>query len=302
MTANVHTLMQHAFNRWIAVVLAGVLCFSLAPSTALAQNGSDDQERQEQMEQLKESFNQGRQAAQAGNHDQAYEQLEQALALAEELEQSGAAVQIREQFLVPLSKKWGNEALDNENYEEALAHFEKGIEYTESDPYMHYGRGLALINMDEQEEAFEALQQAIEIGNETGDTRTAGLATERIRDEFLARASEALNAQNPTMEQANAAIEALDEMREYVDPNDRSLFYRARALYERGDYEEAISAAQQGLSMHQGSRSDAAGYHFVIGESQMELDNVQAACQSFEQATFGDYKARADHYLENECQ
>lgn len=301
MTVNLPTYMRHVANRWVAVAFAGLLCLSLAPSPTLAQNGGDE-ERQQKMEQLKQSFNAGRQAAQADNREEAYSQFEQALELAQELEQESAARQVRGKFLVPLSKKWGNEALENENYEQAELHFNKGIEYTDSDAYMHYGLGLALINQDQTEEAFEALQRAIEIGNQTGDTRTAGLATERIRDEFLARASEALNAQNPTNQQANAAIEALDEMREYVDPSAQSLFYRARALYERGDFEQAVQAAQSGLDMHQGSRSDAAGYYFVIGESQMELGQTAQACQTFQQATYGDYRARAEHYLENECQ
>lgn len=300
MTVNVQTFMRHVANRWVLVAFAGLLCLSLAPAPTLAQNGGE--ERQQQMEQLKQSFNAGRQAAQADNPDEAYPQLEEALALAEELEQEGAAAQIRQEFLIPIAKNWGNNALENENYEDALFHFEKGIEHTDTDAYMHYGRGLALINLGEADEAFDALQQAIEIGNETGDTRTAGLATERIRDEFLAMASEALNAQNPTVAQANAAIEALDEMREYVEPNDRSLFYRSRALYERGDYEPAIETAQSGLEVHQGSRSDAAGFYFVIGESHMELGNTAQACQAFQQATYGDYQARAEHYLENECQ
>jgi tetratricopeptide (TPR) repeat protein len=156
--------------------------------------------------------------------------------------------------------------------------------------------------MDSTEAGLNTLQQAIEVGNETGNTRVTGLATERIRDEFLAQASEALNAQNPTSSQIQTALDALDEMEQYVDPNAQSLFYRARALFEQGQYEEALSTAQEGLDMHQGSRSDAAKYYFIVAESQMNLGNEQAACQTFEQAAYGDYQARAQHYLKNDCQ
>jgi hypothetical protein len=34
----------------------------------------------------------------------------------------------------------------------------------------------------------------------------------------------------------------------------------------------------------------------------MKLGNEQSACQTFEKAAFGDYKARSDHYLKNECE
>ncbi|MEF8797263.1 MAG: tetratricopeptide repeat protein, partial [Salinivenus sp.] len=185
---------------------------------------------------------------------------------------------------------------------EALTHFEKGIEYAENDAYMYYGKGLALVNMDSTEAGLKTLQRAIEVGNQTGNTRVTGLASSRIRDEFLARASEALNAQNPTSSQIQTALDALDEMREYVDPNAQSLFYRGRALFEQGQYQTALETARQGLDMHQGSRSDAAKYYFIIAESQMNLGNEQSACQTFQQAAYGDYQARAQHYLKNDCQ
>ena len=213
---------------------------------------------------------------------------------------SNAADQISG-YLQKLPKNWGNTAVENENWSDALTHFEKGIEHAENDAYMYYGKGLALVNMDSTQAGLETLQQAIEVGNETGNTRVTGLATQRTRDEFLARASEALNAENPSSSQIQTALDALDEMREYVDPNAQSLFYRSRALFEGGQYQEALDTAQQGLDMHQGSRSDAAKYHFIIAESQMELGNTQTACQTFEQAAYGDYQARAQHYLKNDC-
>ncbi|MFB6285730.1 MAG: tetratricopeptide repeat protein, partial [Candidatus Bipolaricaulia bacterium] len=138
--------------------------------------------------------------------------------------------------------------------------------------------------------------------NKTGNTKVAGMATERTRDEFLAKASKALQGENPSAEQISTAIEALDKMREYVEPNAESLYYRSRAHLKAGRYEQAIQTARRGLDMHQGSRSDAAKYYFVIAESQKQLGNKAEACETYKNATYGDYKARAEHYLKNECQ
>jgi len=33
----------------------------------------------------------------------------------------------------------------------------------------------------------------------------------------------------------------------------------------------------------------------------METGNKASACETFNNATYGDYEARANHYLENEC-
>jgi tetratricopeptide (TPR) repeat protein len=270
---------------------------SLGAVPVLAQNGSNAA----QLEELKSAYANFQQAAKQGNHNAAYTHLSDAIRLADEVGQSGALSKLQN-FQQRLPTKWGNEALNAESYSQALTHFEKGIEWSPQDAYVHYGKGLALVNMDSTEAGLEAMREAIQVGEETGNTRVTEIATERIRDEFVSQASQTLSKQNPSTSDANTALEALDQMREYVDPSASSLFYRASALFAKGEHDQAIATAREGLSMHQGSRSDAAKYHFIIGESQFQSGNQSAACQTFQQAAYGDYKARAEHYLENECQ
>lgn len=275
-------------------IFALLLAVALSAPPVLAQ---EQTEEQQQLEQLKQVYAQGVQAASNNETDAAYDYFEEALQLAEATEQSGAAQKIQ-QYLTQLPRQWGTEALKNEDYETALEHFDRGLESAPDAPTLHYNRGIALINLDREEEAMESLMEAIEQGQATGDQSTAQMATERIQDEYVSRASEVLNAQNPSQEQATQAIEYLDQLEEYVDPDARAYFYRATALYHLDQYEEAIAAARQGLDIFNGSRSDAARYHFVIGESYVALDNIEAAKEEFQQAAFGDYAARAEHYLE----
>lgn len=276
-----------------------VLVLFLGAAPALAQ--SSGQDKAAKMKKLKAAYAQFQKAAKSNDHETAYSQLETAVSLAEELEQSGALQQLQ-RFQQNLPTEWGNGALESENYERALYHFNHGIDYTPQDAYVYYGKGLALVNMDSTEAGLAAMREAISVGQNTGNSRVVEIATERIRDEFVSQASQVLSKQNPSTSDANTALEALDQMREYVDPSATSFFYRASALFAKGQLQQAISAAQEGLSMHQGSRSDAAKYHFIIGESQFQLGNKSSACQTFENAAYGDYKARAEHYLENECQ
>lgn len=295
MTVNTLILPQ-SLRRLLSGALALLLVAAFSAAPALAQDGGQS-EKQQQLEQLKQTYAQAVQAAKQNEASTAYENFEEALRLAQATEQQGAAQKIQ-QYLVQLPKQWGNDALKNKEYEEALTHFEKGLEHDEEAAYMHYGKGLALINLDREEEAMESLTTAIEQGQATGDQNTARLATERIQDHYVALASEALNAQNPTQAQATQAIEYLDAMEEYVDPDADAYFYRATALYHLNQYEEAIAAARQGLDLFNGSRSDEAKYHFVIGESYVALDNIEAAKEEFRQAAYGDYAPRAEHYLE----
>ncbi|PQJ35600.1 hypothetical protein BSZ35_14205 [Salinibacter sp. 10B] len=306
MTATVQTNMRTHITRWAAAALTVALIGGIGPVSALAQNGGGSSSgsgaaKKEKIQQLKKSFRSGLQAAKANESTQAYTQLEQALQLAQDIGHDGATTKITG-YLQKLPKNWGNTAIENENWGQALTHFEKGAKYAQDDAYMYYGKGLALVNMDSTQSGLKTLRQAIEVGNRTGNTRVSDLATSRIRDEFLAKASKALNAQNPTTAQADTALATLDRMGEYVEPNASSMYYRSRALFEKQQFQQAIDAAEQGLDMHQGSRSDAAKYHFIVAESQMKLGSKETACQRFEQASFGDYKARAEHYLKNDCQ
>ena len=266
-----------------------------APAT-FAQNGG----QKEKLKNLKTAYAQGIRAAKQSNASVAYQQLERAQQLAQETEQSGAAQKIG-QYLAQLPKQWGNKALKNNDYEAALRHFNKGIEHSPNQPYLYYGKGLTLINLERESDAMDAMTQAISMGEETGDMRTANLATTRIQEHYISEASKVLSAQNPSRSQANEAISYLDEMENYVDANAKAHFYRATALFNLGQLEQATNVAEQGLDMHEGSRSSAAKYHYVIGESQMQLGNKSAACSQFNQANYGDYSARAQHYLENEC-
>jgi len=295
MNATVRHIVHRASHRVLLPVLT--IAFALFVTPALAQSGSDPK-----VEELKTTFAAAMSAAKQGNAEEAYPKLEKSLQLANEAEQSGAASQIEDR-MVKLAKNWGNKALKEKSYQEAMMHFEKGTEYAPTDAYMVYGMGLAQINQEGMVgDAVQTLQKAITVAEENGDRKTANLATERIRQEFVSRASQALNVQNPGPTEATEALEALDEMRQYVGASAKSLFYRATAQYSQRNYEEAIATAEEGLEMHRGSRTSAAKYHFVVAESLMRNGDTAAACSRFEQSAFGDYKARSEHYLENECE
>lgn len=300
---NIHWLPRALVTRWTVVAFACLLGLQLGVGSALAQSESSlsAEQKKKLKKELQQTYKEGAQAGNEENYEVAAARFEESIQLAQKLGLDNLVGKI-ENNLIESLKGAGNAALNQENYEGALSHYNKLQEYTDNDPAVHYNLGLALVNMDDSTEAgLQSLERAIDIGNETGNTRVAGLATERIRDEFLARASEALQGDNPSQAQIDEALDALDQMREYVEPNANALFYRATALFEDGQYEQAMQTAQEGLDMHQGSRSDAAKFHYVIGESQMELGNEASACGTFENAAYGDYEARANHYLENEC-
>ncbi|WP_103030320.1 tetratricopeptide repeat protein [Salinibacter altiplanensis] len=300
---NTHWFSRVLASRWLVVAAAGLLGLQLGAGGALAQSESSlsAEQKKKLKKELQQTYKEGAQAGNKENYEVAATRFEESVQLAQKLGLSDLVSKI-ENNLAESLRGAGSAALKQENYEDALSHFNALGEYTDTDPTAQYNQGLALINMEDSTEAgLQSLRRAIEIGNEVGNTRVAGLATERIQDEFLARASKALQGDNPSQARIDEALGALDQMTEYVDPNANAMFYRGTALYESGQYQQAVQAARQGLDLHQGSRTDAAKFHFVIAESQIELGDKASACQTFENAAYGDYEARANHYLENEC-
>lgn len=307
MHGTMHRLLSSFISRWAVMVLACTLGLSLGAAPAFAQTGEEMsiEEKKKMRQELQQIYGQGAKAAKAENYEEAIPRFKEALQMAQEnqepLELGDNLIRQIEQSLVTSLKGAASAAMDNENSSAAVSHYNAALEYTEDDPTVYFNRGIAYLSMDSTDTGLGSLQEAMQIGNEIGNTRVANRAAERIRDEFLAQASQALQSDNPSQAEINTALEALDEMNEYVDPNADALFYRAMALFEDGQLEQAIQTANEGLEMHQGSRSDAAKFYFVIAESQMQLGNEADACQTFENAAYGDYEARAEHYLENEC-
>lgn len=303
MNPNIHRLLSSLANRWALLVLACLLGLQLGVAPAVAQESSSLSAAQKKKlkKQLQQTYQEGAKAGQSENYEEAVTKFEESIQLAQKLGLSNITARIRNNLIKSL-KGAASADLDQENYEGALSHYEKVLQYEDSDAGVHYNRGIAYLSIDSTDAGLQSLQQAIQVGNETGNTRVAGRATERIRDEFLAKASKALQGDNPSNQQITTALDALDRMREFVDPNADALFYRALALFESDQLQQAVQTAREGLDMHEGSRSDAAKFYFVIGESQMTLGNKAEACRTFENATYGDYKARAEHFLKNECE
>lgn len=276
------------------MVLVLIFIVSVSAPPVFAQ---DQSQPNQQLEQLKQAWNQGKQAANDNNWSTAYQHFERALELANAADQQGAVRQIQT-FMVAAKKQLGNDAYKSEDFEGALAHYETALEYDSTMSSLYLNRGQTLRKLDRVDAALESLTTAIQKGNAGGNQRIVQEATAVIQDHFVAQASEVLNVQDPTQAQADEALGYLDEMNEYVEPDARSYFYRATALYHKDQYEDAIAAARQGLEVFDGSRSGEAKYYFVIGESYVALGDTETAKESFQQAAYGDYAQRANHYLE----
>lgn len=319
-TTTVYSFLTRAV--FLALVFAGV-----SATTALAQDAHD------------KSYFAGQEAEKAGDYETAYTNFvnaskEAASAGATEMQMNAeyragaAAYRLKNMSAVPthfkaaydLAKKSGNAemaastgkvlaqlsyaegtgALKAEKYADALAAFERGVEYDPAYSKNYYGRGLAKKNMDDAEGATAAYIETIKVATEENDTRTVRTAEDAIRGLYISRASQALarGGESPSRTDAQEAVEHLLAMEEYIELDADAQYYLAEAYKALGQYDQAVAAADKGLALHSGSKSDAAKLHFVKGESLMMQGNNSAAVASFREATYGSFKAPAEHYIE----
>ena len=202
--------------------------------------------------------------------------------------------------IAQIEYKLGLNATREEDFAAAMTHFDNGISRYPSYSKNYLGRGLALKKLDRIDDAIAAFQQAIEAGTAENDHQTARAAESAIREHFVYMASSLLsrNGGKPSQADADAALGHLASLSGFVDADADALYYTAEAFKAKGEFAQAVAAADQALELHRGSRTDKAKIYFVKGESLVGLGDSDGAREAFQNAAVGTYRASAEHYLE----
>ena len=245
-------------------------------------------------QEFKMKYNEALAAAKAKDYDTAYTAFGEAAELAEAANQADIVTKSHK-VMAQIDNSRGIRAFKQENYQQALDFHQRGIELSNGYVPNHYGKAKALQKMDKMEEALPIFQAVMSMD----DRKSASLAERTVRGHYVYIASTQLssNNSNPTQSNAQAAIDALDEMELYVEADADVFYYRAEAYKTLADYPKSIEMADKALEVHRGSRADKAKIFFVKGEAHMFSGSNQAASDAFSNALFGSYKPLAEHYL-----
>ncbi len=266
-------------NLYLGLSLATIILITAIPVTA---------------QQYKEDFNSAQEAAKTSAWEVARGLFAGSANGADEASDSDVAQRAR-YAAAQIDYKLGTTAFKAEDYAAALEHYSNGESIYPAYIKNQYGRGLALNKLGRID---EALDSWLAVVNAPGDRKTSLTAEKRIRSHFISQASAALGKPNPTPADADAALEALVSLSEYMEPDADVHYYTALAHYTKGEGESAVSSAQTALELHSGSRSDKAKIYYVLGEAYVSINDRGAARDAFQNATFGTWKQSAEHYLE----
>src|SRR5690606_18221109 len=190
----------------------------------------------------------------------------------------------------------GNDLLRQEDYEGALAKFEEGLALDSTNGRNAYGRALALVQLDREDEAVEAFQQAIRLSEADADAETA-TAARRAVGMILYNRALGLLAANPLPQATAQEALPLLEQAEAGEVDAGQLPYQlARVHNVLGNYEDATRYAEQAIEVNEG-QDDMSAYYIELGLARQGAGDTEGARAAFEQARNGAWSGWAEHYL-----
>ncbi len=247
----------------------------------------------------KETFNAGAEAAKAKNYTLAVAKFTEAADGAAAEGDTRVEAQARG-LVAKIEYNVARALIQNEKFEQAIGHLDTGIKQDPNFAKNYLAKAATLKKMDRWDEAVTVYQQAIEVGNASADTQTARSAEQALREQYIYLASSTLSrgGGNASRAQAQKALEYLETLQTLVEADADALYYMAEANKVLGNFDQAIALADQALEIHRGSRTDKAKIYFVKGEALMSTGKSAEARTAFENASYGSYRASAQHFLE----
>jgi tetratricopeptide (TPR) repeat protein len=261
---------------------------------------AQDNDEFERTEQLLAAWESAVEAYQARNFSESFRHFERVAELGATLSDPKAkeTAQRAAHHLPRVAYAEGITALQAENHQAALDAFDRG--WALDDSYLNnlLGRGQALQRMDRRDEAVAIYQDVLQRATAANDQQVARRAGDAIRGQYHPRASRILAAENVTRTQAQQVIDTLTEMQEHIEANEDTYYMLAVASNVVGQHDNAIRYIDQALEMHRGSRTDRARFYFEKGEAYRYKGDVAAAKEAYQNAAVGDFRARAEHFIE----
>lgn len=178
-----------------------------------------------------------------------------------------------------------NEALDaaiNSNANYAIAYYQKGLVAKK-------------IDSDDVDGFLSWFDRAIDVAERTSDNRVARTVKTAAYDDLLYR-----GVKLSENKQYSAAVDILKLALTY-DEEGAGAHYRLAEVYNKqGNADLAIEAGNKALQFEKGGRTDKAKIYFEIGTAYQTKGNVNEACNAFQEALYGSFKAPASHIMEFE--
>ncbi len=195
-------------------------------------------------------------------------------------------------YIPQLYYSLGNSQVKNEEYDAALASFDKALEYQPDYARAVYGKALVYNRQEDDANMIAMMEQAIQVGKTSGDDKTTAAATKMLKDHYLNAGKLAFKDEN-----YEESIKNFEKSCEY-DPEDPDPYYITCVIYgKQGEFEKAV---EYGLKAAQYEEADdQAKIWYELGNAYMNLVEYDKACDAFSKAMVEPYLNTVKHKMEN---
>lgn len=184
-----------------------------------------------------------------------------------------------DEFIPKVYSSQGLGMVSAKEYDKAIEVFNKALQSKGECVNAYYGLGLAYKEKDMIPEAIQNFEAALKNaeGNE-GATKTADKVKDAAQKMLEANAAKELQ-----LEHSQKALEYLAKAIEFGNTSANIYYMQAMAHNKLKSYDEAIAAAQQGLTLG----GDANNLNFELGKSYEGKSDSENACKSYKAVTGG---------------
>lgn len=191
----------------------------------------------------------------------------------------------------------GNALLREGDNEGALARFEEGLRLNQRSARNAYGRALALAQLEREDDASAAFDNAIQLADAADDDETATAARRALGTISYRNAIGLLQAFPLPADAARSALPLLRKAEESNLERPMLPYQFARVHNALEQYEEAERYAMLAVDNGDDCDDDCSGLYYELGLARMGAGNSEGALEAFEMAKDGTWGGWAEHQI-----
>lgn len=206
-----------------------------------------------------------------------------------------AIAQKADGVMMKLYNNLGTNQFKRSNYAEAITNYEKALAINGNYDAAIFNIAEALNKQEKRDEAIAMLDKARQVGERIKSPSVTRKAERKAAEYLIYWGATAIEQQK-----YSAADEYLNKALIY-DIESSDAYYRLAELSNKqGQYAEAVDFAEQALDFEKGPKAEKAKIYFELGLAEQSRGNNAKACEAFKNASFGRFKASAEHKIEHE--
>ena len=232
-------------------------------------------------------------------HDMALEHYQKTVELANKYDQSEYGDKASKNIPKVYYAKGRNHASEDK-YEEAIELFNKAIEGDPDYGWAYIRKAQAYQKLGKPDEMEMAVQQAVQIGQNTNQSSITNTAKKLAYGYFYNNGAKALKAKK-----YKEAIPYLEKATQY-NGSVTLHHYLAISYGQVSDFDNAIEQEKMVIEAKKGesSEDELAKYYYTLGTYYEQAGQNANACDAYKNAVYGDYKANAEYKIKHvlKCQ